>query len=71
MGLEGCVAALGGRLRVTDKQFDRICKRHDVDPDSEELISTLLDMGWIRGRAIGAIYNTKGERKGRWKELME
>ena len=47
MSVESAFKALDGYDRLTKRSFDAIVHRHDVDPNDEDLVSLLIDAGWV------------------------
>lgn len=45
--IEQAVRAINQFDRLTHEDFERIVSKFDLDPASEELISALLDEGWV------------------------
>jgi len=47
MSVLAAVRELNRHDRLTKQAFDVIVSKHGVDPDTDELVSLLIDDGWI------------------------
>lgn len=54
---------------LTKEQFERLCQREKIEPDSDRLVSALVDQGWTFN--FGDDEPTLDPAAGRWKHITE
>lgn len=65
--IERVVSKLEGLVTLTKEEFDKICARDGVDPDSDALVERLVGYGWTF--TLDDQYIAPARAEGRWKHI--